>query len=152
MRKSKKRKIATILLSIFVMTLGLSLAGCGSESKERTLHGSYHTEANGYKRGVDLDITMEGDTMVATIIDDMDSEYSLTDPDTFQNMWPVKQTPLIQNVQDMGIEGIKGIKVTLDDQGIPTAVDGIEQEWVPDGCMDCAGMVILAMQDALKDE
>lgn len=139
-----KKAMAVLLVMVFAV----ALAGCGG-NKNEPLHGEYHTEANGHKRGIDLDVTMDGENIRAIILDDMDSEYTLTDPDAFQRMWPAKVTGIIQNLQNMGPDGINEIEVELDENGIPTAVNGIPQEWIPDGCTDCVGMLILGVQDAL---
>ena len=113
-RRTWRKMMALLLVLISVM----ALIGCGG-NKNEPLHGEYHTEANGHKRGIDLDVT------------------------------PAKVTGIIQNLQNMGPDGINEIEVELDENGIPTAVNGIPQEWIPDGCTDCAGMLILGVQDAL---
>ena len=115
-RRTWRKMMALLLVLISVM----ALIGCGG-NKNEPLHGEYHTEANGHKRGIDLDVTMDGENIRAIILDDMDSEYTLTDPDAFQRMWPAKVTGIIQNLQNMGPDGINEIEVELDENGIPTA-------------------------------
>lgn len=148
MRKQKIHKaVITILFGCMML---LALAGCGAKNEKRTVSGSYHTEANGYKRGTDVDITLEGDTITTLVINDLDSEYSLTDPDAFQFMWPAKQTMVLQELQNMGPDKIAEIKITSDDNGIPTEIENFNLNVIPDGCTECAGMLILAVQDALS--
>lgn len=149
MRKQLIHKaVITLLLGCMML---LALAGCGANNEKRNVSGSYHTEANGYKRGTDVDINLEGDKITTIVVNDMDSEYTLTDPDAFQFMWPTKQTMVLQELQNMGPSGIDDIKVTVDDNGIPTEIEGFNLDVIPDGCTDCAGMLILAVQDALSN-
>ena len=98
----------------------------------------------------DVDINLEGDKITTIVVNDMDSEYSLTDPDAFQMMWPTKQTMVLQELQNMGPDKIAEIKITADDNGIPTKIEGFNLDVIPEGCTDCAGMLILAVQDALS--
>ena len=138
MRKQLIHKaVITLLLGCIML---LAFTGCGKSNEKRNVSGSYHTEANGYKRGTDVDINLEGDKITTIVVNDMDSEYSLTDPDAFQMMWPTKQTMVLQELQNMG----------PDDNGIPTKIEGFNLDVIPEGCTDCAGMLILAVQDALS--
>lgn len=139
----------SLVLSLLLVAVITVLTASGSGQK--TYSGAYHTEANGYKRGVDVDITMTDDTIDAIIIDDMDSEYSITDPEKMQNRWPVRQTVILQELKNMGEEGIAEIEVEVDDQGIPTDIKNFNVDIIPDGCLDCAGMLILAVQDAFAN-
>ena len=141
------RAVITLLLGCIML---LAFTGCGKSNEKRNVFGSYHTEANGYKRGTDVDINLEGDKITTIVVNDMDSEYSLTDPDAFQMMWPTKQTMVLQELQNMGPDKIAEIKITADDNGIPTKIEGFNLEVIPEGCTDCAGMLILAVQDALS--
>lgn len=141
-----RKSIVLMLVLVSIITV---LTACGNKQKQYS--GVYHTEANGHKRGVELDVTMTGDKIDAIIIDDMDSEYSITDPDNFQRMWPAKVTIIIQELQNMGKEGIEAIEVEVDDQGIPTSIENFNVDIIPDGCTDCAGMLILAVQDAFAN-
>lgn len=144
MKKQKLMHRSILFVVLFVLMASV-LTACGSGDK--TLSGSYHTEANGYKRGADVAITKTGDS-ITIIIDDMDSEYSITDPEGMQLQWPVKQTVISQELQNMGEEEIAKIQVEVDDQGIPTSIENFNVDIIPDGCTDCAGMLILAVQDA----
>lgn len=139
----------SIVLMLLLVSMITVLTACGNSQK--TYSGTYHTEANGHKRGADVAITMTGDNIDAIIIDDMDSEYSITDPEKFQNMWPVKQTVILQELQKMGEEEIAKIEVEVDDQGIPVAIENFNVDIIPDGCLDCAGLLILAVQDAFAN-
>lgn len=141
------RAVITLLLGCIML---LAFAGCGKSNEKRNVSGSYHTEANGHKRGTGVDINLEGDKITTIVVNDMDSEYSLTDPDAFQFMWPTKQTMVLQELQNMGPDKIAEIKITADDNGIPTKIEGFNLEVIPEGCTDCAGMLILAVQDALS--
>ena len=141
------RAVITLLLGCIML---LAFTGCGKSKEKRNVSGSYHPEANGYKRGTDVDINLEGDKITTIVVNDMDSEYSLTDPDAFQMMWPTKQTMVLQELQNMGPDKIAEIKITADDNGIPTKIEGFNLEVIPEGCTDCAGMLILAVQDALS--
>lgn len=146
----EKRIHKAIITILFGCMMLLALAGCGKSNEKRDVSGSYHTEANGYKRGTDVDINLEGDTITTIVVNDMDSEYTLTDPDAFQFMWPTKQTMVLQELQNMGPDEINKITVTVDDNGIPTEIEGFNLDVIPDGCTDCAGMLILAVQNALN--
>ena len=128
----------------------VTLVGCGASNEKRSVSGSYHTEADGAKRGKDIDLAMEGNTITAIVVNATDAEYSLTDPNAFQMQWAIKQTVILQELQNMGVDGVNGIKVELDEQGIPTSIENFNMDVVPDGCIDCAGMLILAVQDALS--
>ena len=97
------RAVITLLLGCIML---LAFTGCGKSNEKRNVSGSYHTEANGYKRGTDVDINLEGDKITTIVVNDMDSEYSLTDPDAFQMMWPTKQTMVLQELQNMGPDKI----------------------------------------------
>lgn len=111
-------------MGILALSLCLGFMGCGKE-KDQQLSGSYHTEANACKRGIDL---------------------TVTDPDGFQMMCPVKQTIVMRELQDLGIEEITE---ELDEQGMPTSIDEFNLDVIPAGCTDCAEMLILAAQYAL---
>ena len=52
------RAVITLLLGCIML---LAFTGCGKSNEKRNVSGSYHTEANGYKRGTDVDINLEGD-------------------------------------------------------------------------------------------
>lgn len=148
MRKQKLMHKSVFAVLLLVLTISV-LTACGSKQKQYS--GAYHTEANGYKRGVDVVVTVTGDNIDAIIIDDMDSEYSITNPEGMQMMWPVKQTVVLQELQNMGEEEIAKIEVEVDEQGIPVSIGNFNVDIIPDGCTDCAGMVILAVQDAFAD-
>ena len=134
------RAVITLLLGCIML---LAFTGCGKSNEKRNV-------SNGYKRGTDVDINLEGDKITTIVVNDMDSEYSLTDPDAFQMMWPTKQTMVLQELQNMGPDKIAEIKITADDNGIPTKIEGFNLDVIPEGCTDCAGMLILAVQDALS--
>ncbi len=144
-----KKYLSLLLVILVIISVAFCFAGCGKKADEdQTLTGYYHTEANEHKRGVDLTVTLKGDTIYAVVLAS-DTDYSVTDPDAFQMMWPAYVTPLVLNLSNMGIDAVMAIEVTVDEQGLPTAISGMPEEWIPDGCTDCAGMVVLALQNAL---
>lgn len=147
-----KRLLKTILAVMLITSIACT-TGCGSgsgKSKEAvTYQGAYHTEADGVKRGADITIAIKDNAITAMELSST-SDYSITDPNKMQMAWGVKVNALILNLQDMSMDDLKNIEVTLDDKGIPTAIKGIKEEWIPDDCTDCTGMLVLALQDALK--
>ena len=85
MRKQLIHKaVITLLLGCIML---LAFAGCGKSNEKRNVSGSYHTEANGYKRGTDVDITLRVIRITTIVVNDNGFwSYSLTDPDAFQMM------------------------------------------------------------------
>jgi hypothetical protein len=147
-----KKFFNTILVFMLIASV-VCTAGCGSGSgkaKEAvTYQGSYHTEADGVKRGADLTIAIKDNAITAMELSST-SDYSITDPNKMQMAWGVKVNALILNLSGMSIDDLNKIEVTLDDKGIPTEIKGMTADWIPDDCTDCTGMLILALQDALK--
>ncbi len=48
-------------------------------------------------------------------------------------MWPTKQTMVLQELQNMGPDKIAEIKITADDNGIPTKIEGFNLDVIPGG-------------------
>gem|GEM_PF-1537275 len=145
------KRFFSIILAFMLIASVVCTAGCGSgKTKEAvTYQGSYHTEADGVKRGADLTIAIKDNAITAMELSSS-SDYSITDPNKMQMAWGVKVNALILNLSGMSMDDLKKIEVTLDDKGIPTAIKGMKSDWIPDDCTDCTGMLILALQDALK--
>ena len=144
-----KKQYKYFLVCLILPAVIFSNISCSKAPAEQELTGQYHIEINGFKRGADLTVTLKKGEIYAVILDAL-SEYSITNPEAMQMMWPVKKTALILNLSDMSVEEIMAIEVKIDEQGIPSEV-GIPEEWIPVGCTDCAGLVVLAMQNALEN-
>ncbi len=148
--------------SLFASIGLLFLTGCqsGNSNKRTQVEGVYHageisvTDADGNNtttdRGADIVALINSDRTIYTIAENPDSKYTIASTGRGTIIWGIKRNQIFSNIATCSIEDIKSWKVTLDDNGLPTAVSGINPDWVPDAVVDSVGMSVLALQDAFK--
>ena len=148
-------------LSLFVSFGFLFLTSCqGNTEMRKQVEGCYHageitvTDNSGNStttdRGADIIALVNSDRTIYTIAENPDSKYTIASPGRGTIIWGIKRNQIFSNIATCSIEEIESWEVTLDEKGMPTAVSGIDSNWVPSAVVDAVGMSVLALQDALK--
>lgn len=146
----KKKSFVALLMCIVAAFCLVGATACGdSESGRKTLTGSYHIETpiNGVKRGADITVMLNADNSIYSIAVEESDEYTTSVGGPWGIFCNLNFLPSLMSVS---VEEINGYKITCDENGLPTAIGGMPQEWIVVANTDACGMVILALQDAFK--
>ncbi|MFA6829318.1 MAG: hypothetical protein WCR67_01225 [Bacilli bacterium] len=144
----RNRIIGTAIMSVLAVA---AMASCTSTGSSRTtLSGSYHidTPINEVLRGCDLNVILNNDKSIYTIALDDASEYTCPD---MQVLWSIKSSGYFINLGSLGISGIKALDVDCGENGLPTKINGMSEEWLVPMNSSACGLVVLALQDAFTD-
>lgn len=148
---SRAKKCIAILLTLCLAVALVFVAGCSSKGSSRTtLRGHYYPpeEIDGVKRGCDIVVILNSDNSIYTISEDEDSDYVLYD---VEQTWGIfSNLNFYPNLCSVSVDEINSWKVPLDENGLPTAVEGMPEEWLVAANTSACGMVVLALQDAFS--
>ncbi len=146
-----KRWIVALLAACMVLALAVGFVGCGSRGSSRTTYtGHYYPpeEINGVKRGCDIVVILNADNSIYTISEDEESDYVLYD---VEQLWGIfSNLNFYPNLCSVSVEEINSWTVACDENGLPTAVEGMPEEWLVTANTGACGMVVLALQDAFS--
>lgn len=144
-------KSITKKLSVLSLSLLSILTGCGSSENKRTEYkGTYHVGVvDGLDRGADIIALVNSDKTIYTITEDLDSTYSICSSGG-TILWGIKSNQILTNIATCSISDIKSWTVTFDENKIPNAITGINQDWIQPAIVDAIGLAVLALQDAFS--
>lgn len=126
------------------------LTGCSKNNKREEYKGTYHAGVvDGLDRGADIVALLNSDGSIYAITEDTESTYEICSK-SGTILWGIKSNQILSNIATCTVSDIKTWTVTLDDDGIPTAITGINQNWLQAPIIDAIGMSVLALQDAFK--
>lgn len=137
-----------------ILTLGLCclsfLTGCKASNKRTEYKGTYHAGVvDGLDRGADIVALLNTDGTIYAITEDTESKYEICSA-SGTIIWGIKSNQIMSNIASCTVSEIKSWTVTKDDNGLPTAISGINQDWLQAPIIDAIGMSVLALQDAFK--
>lgn len=139
--------------SMLFVLLGLSfLPSCSKTSNKRTEYkGTYHVGVvDELDRGADIVALLNSDNSIYTITEDTSSTYSICGGGMATKLWGIKSNQIFSNIASCSVAEIKSWKVKLDDNGLPNAIEGMNQDWIQAPIVDGIGLSVLALQDAFK--
>lgn len=150
----KRMKKALIGLAVgAVAALGVvGLAACGGNTT--TLEGEYHY-ANTYSAGapdygVKVEVTVNKDDNTIEKVEIVESDYvQCTESWKDRNIYVNGEAELLAAYEGIGVDDVLAMTVTLDKNGIPTAVS--ESDLLITGATQSSGRLLKAVQDALAD-
>lgn len=149
--KNRKKLFSGIMIAVLtVCLLVFGLTSCGKKEERKVYTGSYHIaqEIDGVKRGCDIVVILNADDSIYTISEDEESSYVLFDQ---EQLWGIfSNLNFYPNLCSAGVEEIRSWDVTIGENGLPTAIDGMPQEWLVAANTSACGMVVLALQDAFS--
>lgn len=148
------KKLAIVLSAILALSALVAVSACAKQEERTTYEGHYHSDVtvsdtDDTKRGCDLFVILNPDKSIYTIALDDNSVYQCADK---QVPWSIKSSGYFNNLANLGIDGIKALKVNFDETtGLPNEIVGMDVNWlVPANTAGC-GYVVLALQDAFKN-
>lgn len=146
----KRMKKALIGLAVgAVAALGVvGLAACGGNTT--TLEGEYQYTAWSTNYGVKVEVTVNKDDNTIEKVEIVESDYvQCTDSWKDKNTYLNGEAELLAAYEGIGVDDVLAMTVTLDKDGIPTAVS--ESDLLITGATQSSGRLLKAVQDALAD-